>query len=115
MELDHIFSGTPIGKKNERKACASIALAVDADSGVVYAPEITDARVARADILARVFVKAVQSSRTLPQEVRVRSQALKDSLAPLMQSFGIKVHVVKQLPATDLARAHLLNFLGGRQ
>lgn len=115
MELDHIFSGTPIGKKNERKACASIALAVDAGSGVVYAPEITDARVARADILARVFVNAVQSSRTLPQEVRVRSQALKDSLAPLMQSFGIKVRVAKQLPATDLARAHLLNFLVGRQ
>jgi hypothetical protein len=115
MELDHIFSGTPIGKKNERKACASIALAVDADSGVVYAPEITDASIARADILARVFVKAVQSSRTLPQEIRVRSQELKDSLAPLMQSFSIKVHVAKQLPASDLARAHLLNFLGGRQ
>ena len=115
MELDYIFSGVPIGKKNERKACASIALAVDADSGVVYAPQITDASVARADVLARVFVKAVQSSRRLPQEVHVRSQELKDSLAPLMQSFGIKVHVAKQLPATDLARAHLLDFLRGRQ
>ena len=111
MELDHIFSGAPIGKKNERKACASIALAVDADSGVVYAPEISDASVARADILASVFFKAVQSSRTLPQHVRVRSQELKDGLVPLMQSFGIKVQVAKQLPASDLARAHLLNFL----
>ena len=115
MELDHIFSGAPIGKKNERKACASIALAVDADSGVVYAPEITDASVARADILASVFVKAVQSSRTFPQEIRVRSQELRDSLAPLMKSFGIKVHVAKQLRAVDMARAHLFNFLEGRQ
>ena len=34
IELDHILAGTPIGKKNERKACASIALAVDAESSL---------------------------------------------------------------------------------
>jgi hypothetical protein len=33
MELDYIFSGVPVGKKNERKLCASIAVAADADSG----------------------------------------------------------------------------------
>jgi hypothetical protein len=84
-------------------------------SGVVYPPQITDASVARSDLLASVFVKAVQSSRTLPQEIRVRNQELRDSLAPLMQSFGIKVHVAKHLRAIDMARAHLLNFLEGRQ
>lgn len=113
MELDYIFSGAPVGKKNERKACASFALAVDADTGFVHAPEATDSSISYADVLARVFVNAVQSSRTLPQEVRVRNQELKKSLTPLMQSFGIKLRVAKQLPAADEARASLLSFLGG--
>src|ERR1035437_3812079 len=66
MELDHILSGAAIGKKSERRACASIALAVDADSGMVLAPEATDSSVATGDALARVFLKAIQTSRTLP-------------------------------------------------
>jgi hypothetical protein len=114
MELDYIFTGAPVGKKKERKACMSLALAVDADSGAVYAPEATDASIAPGDALAKVFVKAVQSSGALPQEVRVRSQELKKSLTPLMQSFGIKLRVAKQLPAADEARTSLLSLLGGQ-
>jgi len=66
MELDHILAGIPIGKKSQRKACTSTALAVDAESGIVHAPELTDSRVAAGDALAKVSLKAIQSSRTLP-------------------------------------------------
>jgi len=110
MELDHFFPGTPIGKKNERKACASIALAVDAESGIVYAPEATDSRVAAGDALAKVFLKAIQASRTLPKEVHVRSQRLKDCLAPIMELLGVAIRVTSRLPAMDEARSHLLRF-----
>jgi len=113
MELDHILSGAAVGKKNERKACASIALAVDAESGMVLAPEATDSRVAAGDALARVFLKAVQASRALPQEVRVRSQKLKECLAPLLASFGVTVRVARRLPAADEARSHLLGLYHG--
>jgi hypothetical protein len=113
MELDITYSGAAIGKKGERNACASIAIAVDAESGMVLAPEVTDARVAAGDALATVFFKAIQVSRTLPKEVRVRSQKFKDSLAPLMDSFGVIVRVASRLPASDEARSHLLAFLGG--
>ena len=113
MELDHILSGAAVGKKNERKACASIALAVDAESGMVLAPEATDSRVAAGDALARVFLKAVQASRALPQEVRVRSQKLKECLAPLLASFGVTVRVARRLPAADDARSHLLGLYHG--
>jgi hypothetical protein len=113
MELDHIQSGAAIGKKGERSACASIALAVDAESGMVLAPEATDSTVAAAEALAKVFLKAIQASRTLPQEVRVRSQKLKDSLAPLMEGFGVAIRADGRLPASDEARAHLLGYLGG--
>ena len=113
MELDITYSGAAIGKKGERNACASIAIAVDAKSGMVLAPEVTDSSVAAGDTLALVFLKAVQVSRTLPKEVRVRNQKFKDSLVPLMDSFGVTVRVASRLPASDEARSHLLGFLGG--
>ena len=46
MELDITYSGTAIGNKGERNSCASIAIAVDAESGMVLAPEVTDSSVA---------------------------------------------------------------------
>ena len=114
MELDYIFGGVPVGKKSERKKCASIALAADADTGMVYAPEVTDSSVPCGDAVSRVFLKAIQSSRTLPIEVRVRTQELKDSLGQFMGSFGVKLRVARRLPAVDQARAHLLGFLRGQ-
>jgi hypothetical protein len=113
MELDITYSGAAIGKKRERNACASIAIAVDAESGMVLATEVTDASVAPGDTLATAFIKAIGLSRTLPREVRVRSQRLRDCLAPLLNSFGVTVRAASNLPASDEARAHLLGFLGG--
>jgi hypothetical protein len=113
MELDITYSGAAIGKKGERNACASIAIAVDAESGMVLGAEVTVASVAPGDTLATVFIKAIQASRTLPKEVRVRSQRLRDCLAPLLNSFGVTVRVASRLPASDEARSHLLGFLGG--
>jgi len=113
MELDLTYSGASIGKKGERNACASIALAVDAESGMVLAPEVTDSSVPAGDTLAKVFVKAIQASRTLPKEIRVRKQQFKESLAPLMESFGVTVRVASRLPASDEARSQLLGFFHG--
>jgi hypothetical protein len=113
MELDITYSGAAIGKKGERNACASIAIAVDAESGMVLAPEVTDASVAPGNTLATVFIKTIEANRTLPKEVRVRSQRLKDCIAPLLNSFGVTVRVASRLPASDEARSHLRGFLGG--
>jgi hypothetical protein len=113
MELDITYSGASIGKKGERNACASIAIAVDAESGMVLASEVTDSSVAAGDTLANVFLKAIQASRTRPREVRVRSKRSKECLAPLMDSFGVTIRVASKLRASDEARSHLLGFLGG--
>jgi hypothetical protein len=113
MELDGIYSGTPIGKKSERKASACFALAVDAESGMVLAPDISADNAPAAELLVKVFINAVQSTRTMPKEVKVRSQRLKESIAPLLESLGVTVQVSKRLPAADEARAHLLGFMQG--
>jgi hypothetical protein len=112
MELDYIYSGVPVGKKKERKSSASIAVAVDAYSGIIYAPEVTDSSVPCGDALSRVFLQAIQSSHALPTVVRVRNQKLKDSLDLFMKYFGVKLHVAGRLPAADRARAHLLESFG---
>jgi len=118
MELDLIYTGAAIGKKGERNACASIAIAVDAESGTVLAPEGTDSSGPAGDTLAKVFLKAIEASRTLPTEVRVRNQRVKECLAPLMESLGVTIRVASRLPASDAARSHLRAFfdggLGGR-
>jgi hypothetical protein len=108
MELDLTYSGGAIGKKGERNACAAIALVVDAESGMVLAADANQANVPAGDMLARAFLKAIQGSRSLPKEVRVRSQKLKDSLSPLMETLGVGIRVAKRLPAIDEAQAHLL-------
>jgi hypothetical protein len=55
-----------------------------------------------------VLIKAIEVSQTLPEEVRVRSQQLKDFLAPLLHSLGVTVRVARRLLASDEARLHLL-------
>jgi hypothetical protein len=115
MELEYVFSGAAVGKANERTACIAIALAVDAETGIVHAPEAIDTSVPTAEALARVFLKAVQSNRAFPGEVRLRSQKHAASLGPLMESFGVTLRVANRLPAAEEARAHLLGFMGGKQ
>jgi len=113
MELDLIYTGAAIGKKGERNACASIAIAVDAESGTVLAPKVTDSSGPSGDALAEVFLKAIEASRTLPTEVRVRNQRVKDCLAPLMEFLGVTIRVASRLPASDAARSHLRGFFDG--
>jgi len=80
---------------------------------MVLAPGMSDSSTSPGDALARVFVSAAQTTRMLPQEVRVRNQRLKESISPLMDSLGVAVRVAKRLSAADEAQAHLLGFLQG--
>lgn len=113
IELDHFLSAAAIGKKNERKACATIALAVDAATGTVYPPAVADAWGAPGDMLVQALVAAAQANRALPKEIRVRSRNLKMSLAALTDSLGIAIRVLPELPALDQARTDLLGVFEG--
>ena len=75
LELDYIFGSIPIGKENERKRCASIALAVDADTGMVYAPEVIDATVPCAAALSKVFLSDSIEPRTANRSPRTQPEA----------------------------------------
>jgi hypothetical protein len=113
MELDYLRSSVPIGKKNERKACTTVALAVDAHSGFIFASELAGPGFPIGDVLATAFMKAIGTTRMLPQEVRVRSRRIKACLAPISEACGVPIKDIASLPALDEAREHLLNLLGG--
>lgn len=110
MELDHMFSAVATGDRNERKSCTCVALAVDADTGFLYAPELTSSSVPPAEAMAQAFVNAVQATRMFPREVRVRHESFRDCLGPLLHSFDVAIRVQRRLPAMDEARAGLTAF-----
>ena len=112
IELDYIVSAAAVGEKNERKACTCVGLAVDARGGYVFPAELTGPTVPPADVLAAALLKAIQATRALPREVRVRNPRFKDCLAPFSES-GVPIKVVNSLPALEQAREHLLGALEG--
>jgi hypothetical protein len=114
MELDYFLSGAVVGKKNERKACVRVALAVDADSGFLFPPELAAPGVSVGDALAAAIMKAVETTRAFPREVRVQTRRFKDCLEPIAGLFGFTIKVARSLPASAEARASLLGVLEGQ-
>src|ERR1700682_2731820 len=51
FEIDRAHSAAPIGEKNDRKACTSICLAVDAETAIAYPPEVASPEQSNGDVL----------------------------------------------------------------
>ncbi len=113
IELDYFVSLIAVGRKSERRACTAIALAVDADSGIVHRPELASPQASAGDMLARALIGAIRSTSAFPSEVRLRSSRVKDCLAPFAEPLGLPLRVVPQLPALDEARESLLRYFAG--
>ncbi len=103
MEIGYLPTASAIGERHERKLCSCVVLTVDAETGFVYSPELTDCSVPPADAMASAFIKAVQASCRLPEEVHVLRQDLGQSLLPLLHSLNVAVRVQRKLPAFQAA------------
>jgi hypothetical protein len=112
LEVDHFYGMGMIGEKHQRKACIRMALAIDAKSGFAYPPEVSSPDAPTADVLARVVLRAIDSSGTMPREIHVRSGEFKALLKPLAQALGFSVRAKESLPALDFAKNHLLEMMG---
>jgi hypothetical protein len=113
VELDYFVSLIAVGKKSERKACTAVVLAVDADSGIVYKPELANPQASPGDMLARALIDTIRSTGAFPSEVRLRNSRVKNCLVPFTESLGLPLRVVPQLPALDEARESLLRHFAG--
>jgi hypothetical protein len=112
FEADHLYGGGMIGKKDERKACVRIGLVADGNSGMLFPPELGMPERPTSDIIATVVLKAVESARRVPREIRVDQPQLKTLLEPLAAELGITVRSVKHLPVLQEAKQELLALMG---
>ena len=74
-----LWHGRGYWNKGARKACVSVAAALDSESGFVSSPEMTIPGGSVADALGRTLIKAMQTSQAIPIDVRVRSQRIKNA------------------------------------
>jgi uncharacterized protein DUF6930 len=111
MEIGYLPTGSAIGERHERKQCSCVVLTVDAETGLVYSPELTDCSVPPADAMATAFIKAVQANRRLPEEVHVLREDLGHSLLPLLRSLNVALRVQRKLPAFQAAATAMKAYL----
>ncbi len=112
FEADHFYSGGTIGKKDERKAVVRLALVADADSGLIFPPEVGMPERATSDMLASAVLSAIEMARFLPREVRVSQLQLEACLESLARELGFALRTVKRLPAVEEAKESLLAMMG---
>lgn len=112
FEADHFYGGGMIGKKDERKACVRVGLVADANSGMLFHPELGTPERATSDIIAAVVLNAVETVQRLPREIHVDQHQLKIFLEPLAAELGITVRTVKRLPALQEAKREILSLMG---
>jgi hypothetical protein len=112
FEAEHFYGGATIGKTDERKAIVRLGLVADADSGLVFPPELGMPERASSDILATAVLSAIETARFLPREVRVSQLQLEACLESLAREFGFAVRTVKRLPALEEAKESLLAMMG---
>ena len=112
LEADHLFTSTPIGEKNERKACMRVAMVTDAGSGFAFMPELGTPEQSTGELLVRALLGAMRDGRRLPREVRVRHKDYKILLSALSQRLNIDVRITKSLPALDQLKNDFLATIG---
>ncbi len=112
LELDHFYTGAPLGKKDERKACLRAVLVMDAETMFLYAAELAEPSESEAHIMIRVLVKVIAATKFVPAKVCVRDESVRILLSGLEGRLGFEVKAEKRLPAVEAAKQDLLRRLG---
>jgi hypothetical protein len=112
LQLDHFYGAATIGQPHERKALFRVAMAIDGETAFAFPPEAGSPEEPTGDLLARVFLQAMEIGRIVPREVQVRKPELQVLLEGLGRELGIPVRVKPSLPALDFAKSELLRMMG---
>jgi hypothetical protein len=112
IEMDHFYTGVPIGKEHERKACLRSVLAIDAETRLLYAATIVEPSEPAGLFLVRILIDTIQGAGFIPAEVRVKDPNAKILLSSLAERLGFAVVVRKKLAVLELAKRELLWTLG---
>jgi len=111
-EVGEFYGAGMIGKRDERKACFRVAVAIDAQSGFAHPPAVVLPETSDGEALATAVFEAIEGAQALPVELHVRSAESKLMLEPLARALGFPIKVRKSLPAFDSAMSQLLKMMG---
>lgn len=116
FEADFFISPAIVAPKGERPHPAYVLLVVDSASTLVVgvktfspAPNLE----AMWGSVAAAFLEVCAAAECLPARLTVRTQLLRDLLAPMIEPLGIDLHRRERLRALDPARRSLEASLGG--
>ncbi len=112
IQIDHFYGIAPIGGAKERKSCIRMAIAIDADTAMAYPPEVASPEILTGDVLTSVLLNAIETVKSLPEEVQVSSREYKMLLTPLADSLGFPIKFAPSLPALEFARNSILEMMG---
>lgn len=90
-----------------------IGMLADGKSGFVYGVDLAGPDRTWADLVTRLWGKALFGLRERPGAIAIRRPAWMDALRPLTDKLDIKLLVVEELPFIDEARDSMAQHLGG--
>jgi len=110
VELDCFYLPTPVvDEAGDRPFYPLMMLAAEHDSGFVFPSEMMhpDQLVSR---LAETFLHLIEQINVLP-DIQVKRRDVYTLLEPIVSGLGIKLKLVKSLPALESAKQSLLEFM----
>lgn len=114
LEIDLLRMPTSVGEKGERRFLPYLLMLVDRRSGAVVGGEIMKAENSMADVWGQVPVKVANclaEAGVVPEEIRVRSELLRQLLAPLTRTLRVKLRRSDSLPGIDEATDSLFSWM----
>ena len=87
VTVDHFYSPTPIGQRDERKMAMRTTVALDGKTGMALAPKVSGPTERTEDLLADTLLTAIEQLGRIPAVTVVR----KDEYARMLQSLASKL------------------------
>jgi len=113
-QMDLFCAPGMVGKKKERKLCLRVALAVDAETGIVFPPAFAEPQTRTGQALSDSLLGAIAAAGCRPSAVQVRDSRHALLLGPLARELDFPVVLRDSLPALSHAKSALFQFLGNR-
>lgn len=89
-----------------------IAVAVEADTGIVLPPEIAGYGPSDSEVVLAAAMAATSARKAIPSEFQVINSVHLRALTPLAKALGTRVKLVDSAPALEHAASALLAHLG---
>jgi len=111
IEVGEFFGGTPVGGRNERKACLRVVMAADAEIKFLHMVGAFEPTRSAGEVLIEGVLQTIERGNFVPAEVRVNDERDLLLLSPLRERLGFELRVVAELTAFEFAKKDLLQTL----